>query len=247
MKKCQVCWPVVTGILVLGLLAGCGREAKERIEDAKQAVEQARKAEAPEYASDEFRSAEESLLLAQKQYDDRSFEEAEVSAGIAETRAVEAREKAMAQKAKAEIEEEKEEVKEELAYNVSSLFGETQIREPSEEEQARVALHDVHFSFDSSEVSKAARGVLALNAEWMKEHPSIKVEIEGHCDERGTEEYNLALGARRAKKVYDYMLSLGVSASRMRTISYGESVPLDPAHNETAWAKNRRAHFAVME
>ncbi len=105
---------------------------------------------------------------------------------------------------------------------------------------------DVHFDFDSPALSDAASSILAINADWLVKYPTVKVEIEGHCDERGTEEYNLALGEKRAKAVSDTMVKLGVDASRMRTISYGESVPLDPGHTEEAWAKNRRAHFAIV-
>ena len=81
----------------------------------------------------------------------------------------------------------------------------------------------------------------------MLQNEGIKVEVEGHCDERGTNEYNMALGERRATAAADYLRSLGVSGDRMRTVSYGEELPLDPRHNEEAWAKNRRVHFSVME
>ncbi len=107
-------------------------------------------------------------------------------------------------------------------------------------------LRDVHFAFDSYELDEEARTVLRENAEWLQENPREKVEIEGHCDERGTVEYNLALGAKRARAVKDYLVSLGIAADRMTTISYGEELPLCTEHNEDCWARNRRAHFVVL-
>ena len=106
-------------------------------------------------------------------------------------------------------------------------------------------LSDVHFAFDSSALSGEAQAILSKNAKWILGHESAKVVAEGHCDERGTNEYNLALGERRARAVYDYLRSSGVSAEQMSTISYGEELPLDPRSNEEAWRKNRRAHFAI--
>ena len=106
-------------------------------------------------------------------------------------------------------------------------------------------LKDVNFPFDSASLTSAAKSSLKTSAEWLKANPSKKVVIEGHCDERGTVEYNLVLGDKRARSVYDYLRGLGISASQMSTISYGKEFPLDPAHNEAAWAKNRRAHFAI--
>jgi peptidoglycan-associated lipoprotein len=109
------------------------------------------------------------------------------------------------------------------------------------------ALADINFAFDSSALSGPAKDILKRNAQWMLANPRAKVIVEGHCDERGTAEYNLALGERRAKAAYDYLRSLGVPASQMSTISYGEELPLDPGRNEAAYARNRRAHFAVTK
>jgi peptidoglycan-associated lipoprotein len=87
---------------------------------------------------------------------------------------------------------------------------------------------------------------LRENAAWLKKNPKMKIQIEGYCDERGTAEYNLALGERRANMTKKYLLSLGISSDRISTISYGEERPLDPGHNEEAWGKNRRAHIVVL-
>jgi peptidoglycan-associated lipoprotein len=227
----------------------CGQKALDKIGAAKQAVEDARTAEAPQYAPDEFRSAEESLILAQDEYDKYRFRSSEAEAIKAEAEARNALEIALAERARLAEQQRKlreQEEAERLAYNVSSLYGST-LTEPTEEEMARTALHDVHFAYDSSGLSEAADTILEMNAKWLADHPAINVEIEGHTDERGTDDYNQGLGARRARSVYDRMLKLGIDASRMRTVSYGESVPLDPASTEEAWAKNRRVHFAVIQ
>jgi peptidoglycan-associated lipoprotein len=84
------------------------------------------------------------------------------------------------------------------------------------------------------------------NAKIVSNHPSLKIQIEGHCDERGSNEYNLALGERRATSAKLYLIKLGVPENRLSTISYGEERPLDPGHNEEAWAKNRRCHFVIL-
>jgi len=103
----------------------------------------------------------------------------------------------------------------------------------------------VFFLFDSSELDGQGQASLNANAELLKKYPGWTITIEGHCDERGTAEYNLALGERRALAARNYLVSLGIPADRLRTISYGKEFPFDPGHNEEAWAKNRRAHFVV--
>ena len=106
-------------------------------------------------------------------------------------------------------------------------------------------LADVLFDLDSAALSNAARAALDQHAAWLRAQATVRVTIEGHCDERGTVEYNLALGEQRARAVHDLLASLGVSADRMRVVSYGKERPLDPAASEEAYARNRRAHFAL--
>ncbi|MBI3580659.1 MAG: peptidoglycan-associated lipoprotein Pal [Nitrospinae bacterium] len=117
----------------------------------------------------------------------------------------------------------------------------------SEAESAAVVekLEMIHFDFDKFDIKPEYRDVLAKNAEILKAHPSAKVVVEGHCDEVGTQEYNLALGMRRAVATKNYLESLGVSGGELSAISYGEEKPLDPAHTKEAHAKNRRAQFTV--
>jgi peptidoglycan-associated lipoprotein len=106
-------------------------------------------------------------------------------------------------------------------------------------------LKDIHFDFDRYDILLADAAILKENAAVLKKYHKVKIQVEGHCDERGTNEYNLALGERRANSTKNYLLSLGVSPERISTISYGEERPLDPGHTEEAWAKNRRAHTII--
>lgn len=121
-------------------------------------------------------------------------------------------------------------------------------RQAAEEAARRAAsgLQRIHFDFDQYLLTDTAKGKLDKNARLLLAAPNVKVQIEGHCDERGSDEYNLALGEKRALATKNYLVSLGVAPSRMTTISYGEELPLDPAHTEEAWAKNRRAEFKTQ-
>jgi peptidoglycan-associated lipoprotein len=107
-------------------------------------------------------------------------------------------------------------------------------------------LKDVLFEYDSYDLRGNARDVLRANADWLKSNPSARIEVEGHCDERGTSEYNLALGAKRSQTAKDYLVSLGISPERISTISYGEEIPVCTEPNENCWRQNRRARFVVV-
>lgn len=111
--------------------------------------------------------------------------------------------------------------------------------------QGDYVFYDVHFDFDKYNLRAEDRDALNRHAKWFLDNQKYTVLIEGHCDEKGTEEYNLALGERRAEAVKKYLGDLGVGAARIKTVSYGEEYPLDPAQTEEAFAKNRRAHFVV--
>ncbi len=106
-------------------------------------------------------------------------------------------------------------------------------------------LDDVHFDFDKSDVRDSDRALLAKDAGTLRKYDFLTVTVEGHCDERGTVEYNLALGERRARAVEDYLVSLGVPAGRLRTVSYGKEKPLCMEHDEACWARNRRSHLGI--
>jgi peptidoglycan-associated lipoprotein len=107
-------------------------------------------------------------------------------------------------------------------------------------------LKDVYFDFDKYDIRPGDTEILKANAALLMKQPNMKIQIEGHCDERGTSEYNLALGQRRANSTKKYLTSLGFPEGRISTISYGEEKPFDPGHNEEAWSKNRRAHFVIL-
>jgi len=108
---------------------------------------------------------------------------------------------------------------------------------------APLVLQTVNFDYDKYDLTSVAMDILSINARSLREHPEAQVTIEGHCDERGTVEYNLALGDKRAKAVKDYLVTLGIDSSQLSTITYGKERPLDTNPNEAAWAKNRRAEF----
>jgi len=118
---------------------------------------------------------------------------------------------------------------------------------PPPPEEPAVSLEPIYFDFDKSNITPDARAILDKNAEWISKNPTAKIRIEGNCDERGTNEYNMALGERRANTAKQYLLNLGVSADRLTMVSYGEEKPMDPGHDEAAWTKNRRDDFKVIE
>jgi peptidoglycan-associated lipoprotein len=142
----------------------------------------------------------------------------------------------------AAIEERERKVVEE---SMRRRFGEPVQTMPPTMSREEFASQDVHFAYNSFTLSEESRTILEQKGTWLTENPDTTVQIEGHCDERGTTAYNLALGERRANTVKQYLVALGVNASRLSTISYGEEFPLDPDHNGEAWARNRRAHFVL--
>ena len=145
---------------------------------------------------------------------------------------------------------EPEKVPEETATEASK-----EVQQPtadmSEEERAILAARnmflseDIYFEFDKSTLDSMAQDVLSRKADWMRDNPDVVVSVEGHCDERGTNEYNLALGEKRGESAKAFLVDLGIEAYRISTVSYGEERPADTGHNEEAWAKNRRAHCII--
>jgi peptidoglycan-associated lipoprotein len=139
----------------------------------------------------------------------------------------------------------------ELAERERRLMEESMRRRAAEQQRAGAMSRedfinrDVLFAFDSAALSSEAKAILEQKGSWLSENSQVMAQIEGHCDERGTTAYNLALGDRRAFTAKQYLTTLGVAASRLTTISYGEERPLDPGHTEAAWTRNRRAHFVI--
>jgi len=157
-----------------------------------------------------------------------------------EARDREAREKELAklkEEAKKKEQEQKEFEKSLVAQKTPGIEGEV---------FETKMLKRIHFHFDKYNIPPGDAEILKQNAVVLKKFPTVRIQIEGHCDEKGTNEYNLALGERRAGSVKKYLVSLGIDEKRISTISYGEERPLDPGHNEGAWAKNRRVEFIVL-
>ncbi|HGY11518.1 MAG TPA: peptidoglycan-associated lipoprotein Pal [Desulfobacterales bacterium] len=162
---------------------------------------------------------------------------------VSDATTIEDQEKIQAEaKAKAKAEEERiaqQNIEDQMAKEKALKEAEMQAATREFENQ------DIHFEYDSSKLSSAAKNLLKEKSAWLNANYSASVIIEGHCDNRGTTEYNLALGERRASEVKAYLINLGVSAARLDTISYGEEQPLDSLQTEQAFRKNRRAHFAI--
>ncbi len=141
-------------------------------------------------------------------------------------------------------------VAEQVSNDTSSMDPKNFSQEPSVRETEKDTVPDLeilYFPFDSSKISKDGLEVLKENTTYLKKNPTLNIVVEGHCDERGTAEYNLALGQKRAVKVKEYYVQLGISPKRIATISYGEEMPQDSRHNEAGWAKNRRAETKIIK
>jgi peptidoglycan-associated lipoprotein len=117
---------------------------------------------------------------------------------------------------------------------------------PPPPQVAPLSLTTIYFDYDKSDIRSDARNILAENAKGLTDHPTATIRIEGNCDERGTDEYNLALGQKRADAARDYLVNYGISASRLSTISYGESRPVSKGHDESSWSQNRRDEFSIL-
>ena len=145
------------------------------------------------------------------------------------------------------VERERQEALEKQRLREEGLAEEAKARMQREARAARESFLNelIHFEFDKSRLLPEAKAILRVKAEWLKANPEAQAIIEGHCDERGTNEYNLALGDRRAQSAKTYLVDLGIAPERLTCISYGEERPLDPGHNEAAWAKNRRDQFVL--
>ncbi|HYC93799.1 MAG TPA: peptidoglycan-associated lipoprotein Pal [Thermoanaerobaculia bacterium] len=119
------------------------------------------------------------------------------------------------------------------------------IREANRAARERGWIRDAFFAFDATTLDAEAQEALRQSATWLRQNPEYRIRIEGHCDERGTEQYNLALGDRRADTALSYLVTLGVDRARIQTVSYGEERPFEEGANESAWAQNRRAHLVL--
>jgi peptidoglycan-associated lipoprotein len=167
---------------------------------------------------------------------------ADVDEGVKQEQQVSEEDK---QKAEEEKKAEEERLKAEELERQKKLEQQKKEEEMKKEALRKFSDVNVYFSFDSSELSEDARAILEEKAAWLSENKDAKISIEGHCDERGTTQYNLALGERRAESAKTYLVALGVDGSRISTISYGEERPAVEGSGEDVWSKNRRAEFVI--
>jgi len=240
-------------ILCLGLiLTGCPKKtvvkeepsikkelAPERERPAKLEAERvAKERELAKIKEEEARKAPEKELKAKEE---------EIKKAIAEKELVAAKEKVAGLEAERALKEKEEKAKEEAARKEfeKSLVAKRYPGIEGEVLESKL-IKDIHFDFDKYNIRPGDDETLKGNSALLLKHSNVKIQIEGHCDERGTIEYNLALGERRATSTKKYLISLGISPDRIFTISYGEERPEDPGHNEEAWGKNRRAHFVIL-
>lgn len=242
-------------------LAGCPKSPQNEISAAENAVRAARDAGARECAPEKFKSAEDMLVRTYRLNDQEEFEQAKDSAVLTSE---------LAEVAKVEAERAVEsgcKPGEGAAGGVTGATGDGARLDGRQLSESEVAaelqgtktgegalgegllvkgLKPVYFNFDDATLSAEAQQIATENAEWLKDRPTVKIQLEGHTDERGTSEYNLALGERRAKSVRDHMVRLGVDAARIKIISYGEETPAAQGAGEEAWKQNRRAEFVVQ-
>jgi len=235
--------PILMILLLLGIaLAGCPKKAPTNAyKKAMDALKRARAARASDCAKDELRSAENLMARAKKYMDQGKYEKAKTAFDAA---------RKQAEKAKEEAEINKKDCLKKLNPPKTRALPTppTIVTAPGENTtDNRQSLQTIYFDFNRSQLTEKAKGILTRHADWLNKHPSAKLEISGHCDQRGSVEYNLALGERRAIKVKQFLLNLGVSNSRMSVVSYGHQKPADPRLNAAAFAKNRRAEFKVSK
>ncbi len=231
------------------LLAGCAQPPLKEIADAKAALESAKIAGAQTYAPQEYSSAKGYIGKAEAYVGTRQYKDAKVDALTGKQLADTARQIALDKSAAGAV---SGSTGGQAAPSGSSL-GAVGIQESSIIGKGSLGqgiliqqLKMIHFAFDDYSLSNEAQQILMENAQWLTAHPAVEIQIQGNCDERGSEEYNLALGEKRAQAARDYLVQLGVKQGRMSVISFGKEQPLNPAHNEKAWAENRRDEFVVM-
>ncbi len=240
-------------VLVL-IVTGCGatQPPTQEIAAAEAALEAASEAEAPRYAPDEYNSAEEMLAQAYAEVEERRHTEAKASAISARQLAEIAKDSSLKNKQVSKREGDLPEGEwrtpklGESGFTEEVLAGATG-KGALGEGITISQLPTIYFDFDEYILTEEARGIVNENAKWIREYPGGKIKIEGHCDERGTVEYNLALGQKRAEATKEYLVILGINPAQLSTVSYGEEVPVDPDHNGQAWAKNRRAEFVILK
>ena len=218
------------------LLFACGTRPTQLLAEAQSALADA--ALAKKCAPDEFEAAEKMFAKAQKLADDEKFDEAEAAARAAKKLATKAQAKALARKDEC------------LTPPKPPTDPNDFIDDSGPGADAEAGdgggMETVYFDYNSSDLTDGARAAMTSNADWLRRNPTVVITVEGHCDNRGSTEYNLALGEKRAKVTRSYLISLGVGAERLGIVSYGEEQPMDYAETDTAHGRNRRAEFRVV-
>lgn len=218
---------LLTALVSVALLAlACGEPPTKALEDAENSLLEA--ASVSECADEEYRKAEEALAKAKQLVEEGEYDDAAIQAAKA---------KQLADNAKAAGEANWEACQK--AKNPPDTDGQFEV--------ALDKMETIYFDFNESKLTDQAKKTLQKNVEWMKRRADAKIRIEGHCDEQGTTDYNLALGELRGQTARKYMMQLGVKQERMSVISYGSELPVDLGLNASAYAKNRRAEFKVVQ
>ncbi len=226
-------WLTMFGLIVSVMALGaCATPPKKALSDAQKALLDARGVK--DCADDKYKAAKRLLDEAEKLSAQKKYDEAERKAKAAKKLALEA-------KAEGKSNWEKCKKQQELANKAE--HPEPKTDEQDQQPDEKLTLETVHFDYDSSELSEQARSILQQNARWIKEHADRQITLEGHTDERGTTEYNLALGENRARTVRQFLIQLGVDASRLSILSYGEEKPVAFGATPADYAKNRRVEF----
>jgi len=218
------------------LLFACGTRPTQLLGEAQNALNDA--ALAKKCAPDEFEAAEKMFIKAQKLADEEKFDEAEAAARAAKKLAIKAQAKALARKDECLTPPKP-------ATDPKDFIDDSGPGVDAQEGDGG-GMETVYFDYNSSDLTDAARTAMANNGAWMQRNPTVVVTIEGHCDKRGSTEYNLALGEKRAKVTRSYLISLGVERNRLGIVSYGEEQPMDYGDTATAHGRNRRAEFRVV-
>lgn len=241
-------------ILLIGL-AGCGKPPVEEIAAAEAAIRDARQAGAPELAPEAFRDAETAMAETYRLNDAKDYDGARAKA--IETRQLAERARDLAQRARQQRETEARRAAEQegdggrlprrSAEETRAQIESSEIGEGAMGEGTRVReLDPVLFDFDDYAVREGELDKVRRVADWLDEHPSANVRLEGHTDERGSADYNLTLGSRRADSVRQLLISYGVDSGRIGTHSFGEEMPAVVGHDESAWSRNRRVEFVLQ-
>ncbi len=229
--------------LAVAGLSGCPKSIPlKEMEDSTQSIERAEKGLAARCAKEELEAAKKMLAKAKSLMDMGDYEEAKKAFVAAKELAVKAEEAAQLRKEEC-LEKERNKnrpVKPPPAPPPVVVSRDTPTTD------TRQMLETIYFDFNQYTLSERAKRILLRHAEWLKKHPDVKIEISGHCDQRGSVEYNLALGERRALAAKKFLVALGISPDRIKTISYGHQRLADPRYTEEAFAKNRRAEFRII-